>query len=92
LPAKKIKQLNVLTLNTTDSIAVLSGPFVTKRTKNQQALTGSVSLQRKNEFWLTAIWPYLLELDKEKNFAFIKEYTPPIVLSETTRSMAVERH
>jgi hypothetical protein len=88
LPAKNVKQLNVLTLNTSDSIAVLSGPFVTNRTKDQRALTGSVSLRRKNEFWLSAIWPYLLELDKEKNFAFIKEYTPPVVLSEPTMSVA----
>ena len=88
LPAKYMRQLNVLTLNTADSIMQLSGPFVTKRTKEYQSITGSVMLRRKNEFWQSAIWPYLLELDKEKNFAFLKEYTPPVILPEPVRTMA----
>ena len=88
LPAKYVKQLNVLALSTKDSVLSLSGPFATKRTKGQQTLTGTVKLQRKYEFWSSALWPHLLELDKEKNFAFIKDYTPPTFLSQRGRAMA----
>jgi hypothetical protein len=88
LPARNLKQLNVLTLNSKDSVLQMSGPFVTNRTKEYQPVTGSVMLQRKNEFWQAAIWPHLLELDKGKNFSFIKEYTPPAFVSEPVKGMA----
>lgn len=91
LPVKYSRQLNILTFNTKDSVLFLSGPFATKRTREQQALTGTVTLKRKNEFWHSALWPYLLELDKDKNFAFIKEYTPPVILPEPVRAMAQAR-
>ena len=88
LPAKYVRQLNILTLNTKDSVVFLNGTFVTKRTKEQQALTGTVTLQRKNEFWQAALWPHLLELDKDRNFAFIKNYSPPVFLSDPVKVMA----
>lgn len=88
LPAKYMRQLNVLTLNTQDPMPSLNGLFATQRTKQHRALTGTVRLQRKNEFWLAAIWPHLLSLDKDKNFAFIKEYSPPRVSSERGKGVA----
>lgn len=88
LPAKYMQQLNVLTFNEKDSIPSLAGVFATRRTKEYRAVTGSVALRRKNEFWQAAIWPHLLHLDKEKNFAFIKDYTPPTFSSVPGRGFA----
>ncbi len=72
LPGKYMRQLNVLTLNSTDSAVVLSGPFVTNRTKAFHALTGSVYLQKTNGAWQSALWPHLKELAKEKDFSYIR--------------------
>jgi hypothetical protein len=75
LPGKYMRQLNVLTLNNTDSAVVLSGPFVTNRTKDFHALTGSVYLQKTNGAWQSALWPHLQELGKEKGFSYIRVAT-----------------
>lgn len=71
-PAKGVKQLNVLTLEIKDSILSLSGPFSTNRTKEYSSLTGTVSLQRKNDFWQSALVPHLQELGISENLSFVK--------------------
>jgi hypothetical protein len=75
LPAKYTRQLNVLTLNSADSAVVLSGPFVTNRTKEFHALTGSVHLTRNNGAWQSALWPHLQELGKEMAFSYVPAST-----------------
>ncbi|RYY68626.1 MAG: hypothetical protein EOO13_11795 [Chitinophagaceae bacterium] len=72
-PNKGVRQLNVLTLNATDSIMTLTGPFSTNRTKDYHSLTGSISLQRKNDFWQSALVPHLQELGKDDELSFVKE-------------------
>lgn len=76
LPGKYMRQLNVLTLNNNDSAVILSGPFVTNRTKEFHALTGSVHLTRNNEAWQSALWPHLQGLGKEKAFTSIPASAP----------------
>lgn len=72
-PNKGVRQLNVLTLDASDSIMTLAGPFSTNRTKDYHVLTGSISLQRKNDFWQSSLVPHLQELGKDEELSFVKE-------------------
>ena len=72
-PNKNVRQLNVLTLDASGEVMSLSGPFSTNRTKEYHRLTGSVSLQRKNDFWQSALVPHLKELGKDQDLSFVKE-------------------
>lgn len=72
-PNKGVRQLNILTLDATDSVMKLTGPFSTNRTKQYHSLTGSIFLQRKNDFWQSTLVPHLQELGKEDELSFVKE-------------------
>ncbi len=74
-PNKNVRQLNVLTLDANAEVMTLTGPFSTNRTKEYHPLTGSVNLQRKNDFWQSALVPHLQELGKEQELSFVKEET-----------------
>lgn len=71
-PNKNVRQLNVLTLDAAAPIMTLTGPFSTNRTKEYHSLTGSVSLQRKNDFWQSALIPHLEELGKANDLSFVR--------------------
>jgi len=71
-PNKNVRQLNVLTLDAASPIMTLTGPFSTNRTKEYHVLTGSVSLQRKNDFWQSALIPHLEELGKANDLSFVR--------------------
>lgn len=72
-PNKGVRQLNVLTLDASDSIMTLNGPFSTNRTKDYHSLTGSISVQRKNDFWQSSLVPHLQELGRDEELSFVKE-------------------
>ena len=72
-PDKGVRQLNVLTLEIKDSIMTLSGPFETNRTRVFSSLTGKINLQRKNDFWQSALVPHLQELGRSNDLSFVKE-------------------
>ena len=72
-PAKGVRQLNILTLEIKDSVMTLSGPFSTNRTREYSSLTGTISLQRKNDFWQSALVPHLQELGLSNNLSFVKK-------------------
>lgn len=74
-PNKNVRQLNILTLDAGGEVMTLTGAFSTNRTKEYHSLTGSVSLQRKNDFWQSALVPHLQELGKEQDLSFVKEET-----------------
>ncbi len=86
LPGKYMRQLNVLTLHNTDTAFVLSGPFITNRTKEYHALTGSVHLKKNNGAWQSALWPHLQDLGKEKAFSYIPASAPLIASSAPSNS------
>lgn len=71
-PSKNVRQLNVLTLDAAAPIMTLTGPFSTNRTKEYHSLTGSISLQRKNDFWQSALIPHLEELGKADDLSFVR--------------------
>ncbi len=72
-PNKNVRQLNVLTLDASEEVMKLTGPFSTNRTKEYHSLTGSIELQRKNDFWQSALVPHLQELGRDKELSFVKE-------------------
>lgn len=72
-PSKGVRQLNILTLNTQDSIMTLQGPFSTNKTKEYTSLTGFINLTRKNDFWHSSLVPHLEELQKAGELSFVKE-------------------
>lgn len=71
-PNKNVRQLNILTLDATSSIMTLKGLYRTNRTKDFHVLTGSVSLQRENDIWQSALIPHLEELGKAADLSFLK--------------------
>ena len=81
-PAKNVHQLDVLILEIKDSVMFMSGPFTTNRTKDYHTLTGSVRIQRKNDFWNSALVPHLEELGLTKDLSFV-----PVTLDIETKSV-----
>jgi len=72
-PAKNVRQLNILRLEIKDSLMILSGPFSTNRTKDYHSLTGSINIERNNDFWQSALVPHLQELSLDKNLSFVRD-------------------
>ncbi|MBL0055370.1 MAG: hypothetical protein IPP31_04115 [Chitinophagaceae bacterium] len=70
-PAKGVRQLDVLTLELRDSLMILSGPFSTNPTKVYSVLTGSIYVQRKNNYRQSALVPHLEELGLAKDLSFV---------------------
>ena len=70
-PPKGVKRLHVLTLQTADSILILSGLFSTNRTKEYTPATGTVNLQRKNDFRQSSLLAHLEELGLENQLSFV---------------------
>ena len=77
-PAKGVRQLNILTLEVHDSLMVLSGPFTTNRTREYNALTGNIRVQRKTDFRQSALVPHLEELGLANELSFIVSETKPV--------------
>jgi len=71
-PSKNVRQLNVLSLDASGPVMTLTGPFSTNRTKEYHSLTGSITLQRKNDFWQSALIPHLEELGKSSELSFVR--------------------
>lgn len=88
-PSKNVRQLNILTLNAKDSVMILEGPFTTNRTKEYHSLTGSIKLQRKNDFWQSALVPHLQELGQENKLSFVKEENDLLAFVEAKQDEAV---
>ncbi|MEP7163136.1 MAG: hypothetical protein ABI741_00505 [Ferruginibacter sp.] len=90
-PAKGVRQLNVLTLEVRDSIMTLSGPFSTNRTKEYSSLTGTINLQRKNDFWQSALVPHLQELGLSTNLSFVKKEADLAKEKEAAEKIAAQK-
>ena len=72
-PNKGVRQVDVLVLKIKESVMTLSGPFSTIRTKQFHSLTGNINVQRKNDFWQSALIPHLEELGLANNLSFVQE-------------------
>jgi hypothetical protein len=84
-PAKGVKQLNILTLNASDSMMTLTGSFTTNRTKVYSALTGTINLERKNDYWQSALVPHLEELGLVNKLSFLQD---DIILKQNTAAFS----
>ncbi|MEJ7588271.1 MAG: hypothetical protein WKI04_11990 [Ferruginibacter sp.] len=73
-PPKGVRRLHVLTLQVQDSILILSGIFTTNRTKQYSPATGTVTLQRKNDYRRHSdLMAHLQELGLDKLSFFKKD-------------------
>jgi hypothetical protein len=73
-PPKGVRQITLLSLSIEDSIMRLEGLFKTRRTKEYHEHTGSVNVQRKNNFYKqSALIPHLQELGLAQDLSFVKE-------------------
>ncbi|MEX1202775.1 MAG: hypothetical protein WEA59_06005 [Ferruginibacter sp.] len=71
-PSKNVRQLNILSLDATGPAMILTGPFSTNRTKQYHSLTGRITLQKKIDFWQSALIPHLEELGRASKLSFMK--------------------
>lgn len=69
-PTKNVRQLNVLTLNTTKGEDTLTGFFVTNRTKKFASLTGKVTLKKKAGLSNSEFARYFANILKGEEFTF----------------------
>ena len=72
-PAKGVRQRNLLELRMVDSIMILEGTYTTNATRDYRPLTGKIHLERKNDFWQSALVPHLAELRMQESLSFVKE-------------------
>lgn len=71
-PPKGVRRIHILTLENKDSILTLSGAFSTNRTKIYAPATGTVMLERKNEYRKQSdLMPHLQELGLEDKLSFV---------------------
>lgn len=78
-PAKGVQQIDMLTLEMQDSLMILGGPFTTTRTREYHPLTGSIKVQRKNDFRQSALVPHLEELGLIQDLSFVPKPEEPVV-------------
>lgn len=88
-PAKGVKQTNVLTLVIQDSLMILEGPYATNKTKNYHAITGRIRLERKNDFWKSALMPHLQELGKAEKLSFVRNQASGIDVAKTEKQESI---
>lgn len=88
-PSKNVKQLNVLTLSASNSMMTLEGPFTTNKTREYHSITGKVTLQRKNDFWQSALVPHLQELGLQNKLSFVKEENDLLAFVEAKQEEAI---
>ncbi len=72
-PPKGVHVINVLRFEIKENKMILSGKFETNRTKEYAPATGFVRVERKNNFWQSALVPHLEELGLAKNLSFVEE-------------------
>lgn len=92
-PAKGVRQLDVLTLEISDGVMTLSGPFSTNRTKVYSSLTGSIKVEHKTNFKQSALVPHLEELGLAEELSFVQEekVKEAIAAAKTTTEQPVAK-
>ncbi|MEO6669643.1 MAG: hypothetical protein ABIN36_09230 [Ferruginibacter sp.] len=69
---QRVHKLHVLTLQVQDSVLVLTGPWATNRTKLYSPVTGTINLQRKNNYRRQSdLMAHLQELKLEEKLSFV---------------------
>ena len=72
-PAKGVRQYSVLTLTGHDSLMVLSGGWMTNKTKLYSSATGRIIVQKRGNMEETKIVPQLVKLDLIKTLSFVAQ-------------------
>jgi len=74
---KEVKKIMIVTLSRQDSSLLLNGTWSTSKTKHYLAATGSVTMQKKNDFKSTEIFKKLDELALTDKLSFNKPVAEP---------------
>jgi hypothetical protein len=72
-PVKGIRNLAILILDTKDSIMKMAGEFSTNTTKKYLPATGTIRLEKNNDYWQSALVPHLQELSLANNLSFLQD-------------------
>lgn len=72
-PPKGVYVINTLRFEILEDKMIMSGNFETNRTKEYAPATGFIKVERKNNFWQSALVPHLEELGLAKNLSFVEE-------------------
>ncbi len=72
IPHKKVLQLNVLDLTNPGNEFILSGFFVTNRSKEHNELTGLINLKRVSHYAQSDLLSYLQKSSRDINLSMIK--------------------
>jgi hypothetical protein len=70
-PPKGVRLFSLLSIGTGDSGMILSGPFNTNSTKEYASATGTIRLQKKNNYAQSKLIPKLEELNLSNTLSFI---------------------
>jgi len=82
-PAKGVHQQNKLVLEIKDTVMILSGMYMTNRTRDFHPVTGYIHVERKKDYSQSALVPHLQELGLAKNLTFLKEENNKPAIEET---------
>lgn len=77
-PPKNIKKTMVVTLTIEDTALILKGSWSTNRTKRFLSATGTVQMQRKNDFKETVLFKKLEQLKLEDKLVFKEPEKKPV--------------
>ena len=81
-PNKDVRQLNILDFQKGDNQEMLSGLFVTNRTKEFLPITGKITLKRTSFFSQSDLVIHLQLIGKGQELSFINSGAEPLVLNE----------
>lgn len=89
IPPKNIKKTMLVTLTVDDTSMTLKGTWSTNRTKRFLSATGSVKLQRKNDYKATVLYKRLTEIKLADQLVF-NEPVKKIVPKEVAAVLKIE--
>ncbi len=76
-PPRGVHQISALVFELKDTVMMLTGLFTTTTTREYHSVTGYIHIERKRNYWQSALIPHLQELDLVKNLSFVD--TKPIL-------------
>jgi hypothetical protein len=81
-PNKDVRQLNVLSFQSSGNDALLDGPFETNRTKEYKALTGHVRVTKRKDILKSDLVPHLQQISKNIDWSFLSAGNEPLAKNE----------
>lgn len=86
-PPKGVKVSISMTYKETDTLKILSGVWGTNKTKDYQALTGTIHLTRQKYLDTSKVIAKVKELNLEKTLSFLPENQPEVAIAKPTKDL-----